>query len=308
MGKLRELIESGRTIILDSAMGTELQARGCDVTLPLWSAKALIDRPDLVRHIHIDNIDTGADIITANTFRTQTRTFEKAKYHFKELGFAESARQLTTDAVDLARDAVMIAAEDNEVLVAGCIAPLEDSYRPDLTPDTDTLCTEHYEHIKNLVDAGSDILIAETLTNIREISAVLNQCHKFELDYIISITPRNENELFSGEPISEAMTIIDKYSPAAVTVNCIHPSLVEPVLNYLKALTDKPLGAYANIGDPNYKEGDPMRKTVTPDEYLNYAKKWKATGAQIIGGCCGTSPLYIRKLIALKEKPKHKKG
>jgi S-methylmethionine-dependent homocysteine/selenocysteine methylase len=280
-----------------------LQARDA-ITLPL-GANALTET-DLVRHIHIDNIDTGADIITTNTFRTQKRTFEKADYHYKELGFAETAKQLTTDAVDLARDAVIIAAEENEVLVAGCIAPLEDSYRPDLTPDTDALCTEHYEHINNLVNAGSDILIAETLTNIREISAVLNQCHKFELDYIISITPRNEKELFSGEPISEAMSIIDKYSPAVVSVNCIHPSLVEPVLIYLKQLTDKPLGAYANIGDPNYKEGDPMRKTVSPDEYLAYAKKWKSHGAQIIGGCCGTSPLYIRKLISLKDKTKNK--
>lgn len=306
MGILKDLLVSGRTIILDSAMGTELQARGCDVSLPLWSAKALIERPDLVRHIHIDNIDTGADIVTANTFRTQTRTFEKADYHYKELGFTETARQLTTDAVDLARDAVIIAAEENEVLVAGCIAPLEDSYRPDLTPDTDTLCTEHYEHIKNLSDAGCDILIAETLTNIREISAVLNQCHKFELDYIISITPRNDRELFSGELISEAMSIIDKFSPAAVTVNCIHPSLVEPLLVHLRTFTDKPLGAYANIGDPSYKEGEPMRRTVSPDEYLAFARKWKALGAQIIGGCCGTSPLYIRKLIALKEKARKK--
>ena len=304
MGKLTELLDKGRTIILDSAMGTELMARGCSVTLPLWSAKALAEKPDTVRHIHIDNIDTGADIITANTFRTQRRTFEKARYRYKDFDFAQTAKHFTADAVDLAKDAVMIAAEEDDVLVAGCIAPLEDSYKPELTPDTDTLCAEHFEHIQNLVDAGSDILLAETLTNIREISAVVNQLHKFELDYIVSITPRNETELFSGEPIREALSILNKFSPAVVMVNCIHPLLAEPVLKTLKQFTGIPLGVYANIGDPNYKDGDPMRKTVSPESYYVFAKKWRTLGAKIIGGCCGTNPLYVRKYSQLKNEKK----
>jgi homocysteine S-methyltransferase len=304
MGKFKELLDSGRTIILDSAMGTELQSRGCDISLPLWSAKAIIERPDVIRHIHIDNIDTGADIITANTFRTQRRTYEKAEYRHDSLTYSETAKYYTTEAVELAKDAVMIAAEEDEVLVAGCIAPLEDSYKPELTPETDVLCTEHNEHIQNLVDAGCDMLLAETLTNIREISAVLNQLHKFELDYVISITPRNEKELFSGEPISEAISIINKFSPAVLSVNCIHPSLVEPVIEHIKTNTDITLGAYANIGDPNYKEGDPLKKTVTPDEYFNYAKKWKSIGVRLIGGCCGTNPLYVRKYSTLKTDKK----
>ena len=157
MGKLTELLDTGRIIILDAAMGTDLMARGCDLSAPLWSAKPLIEKPDVVRHVHIDNIDTGADIITTNTFRTQARTFAKADYHYHGLSFEDTARELTANAVDLAKDAVMIASEADEVLVAGCIAPIEDSYRPDLTPDTDILCTEHYNHIKNLVDAGADM-------------------------------------------------------------------------------------------------------------------------------------------------------
>ena len=308
MASLKQLLSTGRTIILDSAMGTELQQRGVSVKLPLWSAQSLIDKPDTIRHIHIDNIDSGADIITTNTFRTQKRTYEKANYKYRDADFAETARHFTTDAVDLAKDAVMIAAEEDEVLIAGCIAPLEDSYRPDLTPDTDTLCTEHYEHMKNLADAGVDMFIAETLTTIREISAVLNQIHQFGLDHIISFTPRNNKELFSGEPISEAVSIINKYSPDVLCVNCIHPFMVEPVLTYLKTLTDIPLGVYANIGDPNYKfdpkhkEADPLKRSVTPDEYFKYAQKWKSLGARVIGGCCGTNPLYITKLSHLKGK------
>ncbi|MCC6865319.1 MAG: homocysteine S-methyltransferase family protein [Ignavibacteria bacterium] len=302
MGALKQLLSTGRTIILDSAMGTELQQRGVSVGLPLWSAQALIDKPDTVRHIHIDNIDTGADIITANTFRTQKRTYQKAGYSYNNSDFTDTAKYFTAEAVDIAKEAVMIAAEEDEVLVAGCIAPLEDSYKPEMTPDTDTLCTEHYEHMKNLAEAGVDLFLAETLTNIREISAVLNQLHKFDLDNILSITPKNDKELLSGEPISEAVNIINKFTPDILCVNCIHPQMAEAVLNFLKSVTEIPLGVYANIGDPNFKDGDQMKKTVLPDEYFKYAQKWKSMGVRLIGGCCGTNPLYIAKLNTLKNK------
>jgi len=298
MGKFAELLNTKNLILLDGAMGTELQKRGCDISLPLWSTKPLIDRPDVVRHIHIDYIDCGADIITANTFRTQRRTIEKANYTLDGKSFAETAKELTKTAVDLAQDAVMIASDESEPLVAGCISPLEDCYSPELVPDMDTLCTEHYEHIQNLVDAGCDILLAETMISLREISAVVNQIHKFDIDYAISITPKNEKELLSGELISDAISVIEKYSPQAILVNCIHPAMIEPVLIYLKSLTEIPLGAYANTGDPFEKENP--KPPVTPDEYLNYAKKWKSLGAKIIGGCCGTNPLYIMKMRGLR--------
>jgi len=301
MGKLAELLNKKQTIILDGAMGTELQARGCSVDLPLWSAKPLMEKPDVVRHIHIDNLDCGADIITANTFRTQRRTFEKADLQPNGKSFADTAKEFTQNAVDLAREAIMIASdENNEALVAGCIAPLEDCYSPGLVPDMDVLCTEHFEHIQNLVNAGVDMLIAETMISLKEISAVVNQIHKFEIDYAVSYVPRNDKYLLSGELISDMISVVEKYSPQAIMINCVHPSEVEPALKYLGSLTQIPLGVYANTGNPSEKETGELNPTVNPDEYLVYAKKWKALGARIIGGCCGTNPLYIMKLRGLK--------
>jgi S-methylmethionine-dependent homocysteine/selenocysteine methylase len=299
MGLITDLLGRQAVIILDSAMGTELESRGADISLPLWSAGALVENPDTVRQIHIDNIDAGADIITANTFRTQRRTFEKAKYNYQGLDYAETAKTLTQIAVDIAKDAVMITYD--EVLAAGSIAPLEDCYRPDLVPDTDTLCTEHYENLINLSDAGADIFLPETMNSVREISAVLNQIHKTGKEYLISMICKNANELLSGESIKDAVNIIDKFSPSAVMVNCIHPSLGEDLLKTLKNLTDKPLGIYANIGEAEYEKGTRFETDLTPSGYFNYAVKWKKAGAVIIGGCCGTTPEYISKISALKK-------
>jgi len=298
MCSLSNLLNTKNLILLDSAMGTELQSRECDISGPLWSARVITECPDTIRQIHIDNIDAGADIITTNTFRTQKRTFEKADYHFEGLDFSETAVELTRIAVDIAEDAVMFT--NDEVLIAGCIAPIEDCYKPELVPDTDILCAEHYEHIENLVDAEVDFLLAETMMNIQEISAVLNQVHKFEIEYAISLLCKNEFELFSGESITEAMSIIEKFSPAAIMVNCIHPSKAENILRALKKMTERPLGIYCNIGNPNFKDGDKLEKAVTPKQYLGFAKRWKELGVRIIGGCCGTTPEYINMLNSLR--------
>lgn len=299
MGLISDLLDKQAVIILDSAMGTELESRGVDISLPLWSARALIDNPDTVRQIHIDNIDAGADIITTNTFRTQRRTFEKANYTYQDLDFAQTAKTLTQIGVDIAKDAVMITYD--EVIIAGSIAPLEDCYRPDLVPDTDTLCTEHYENVINLADAGVDIFLPETMNSVKEISAVLNQIHKTGKEYLISMICKNANELLSGESIKDAVNIIDKFSPSAVMVNCIHPSVGEDLIKTLKDLTDKPLGVYANIGEAEYDKGTRFETDVTASDYFNYAVKWKKAGAVIIGGCCGTTPEYIRKISTLKK-------
>lgn len=300
MKTLSELLKDTNLIILDTAMGTELQEREADLSLPLWSARPLIDNPDLIRQIHIENIDAGADIITTDTFRTQKRVFEKAGYHFEEMSFTDTAKALTERAVEIAQEAVMLSKEN--ILIAGCIAPLEDCYDVNLIPESDVLCAEHFEHITNLIEASVDILLAETMNNIREISAVLNQIHKFEKEFIISLLCKNENELYSGEKLSDAIKVIEKFSPNIISINCIHPSIAEKIILTLKQLTGTPLGVYANIGDPSKFDSGVFQKNVTEDEYYKYSKRWIELGVQMIGGCCGTSPSYINKLKVLKNK------
>jgi S-methylmethionine-dependent homocysteine/selenocysteine methylase len=299
MLSLVDLFKNTTVVILDSAMGTELQSRGADTSLPLWSARALIDNPDIVQQIHIDNIVAGADIITANTFRTQRRMFEKAEYKHNGLSFMDTARELTKTAVDLAKEAVKVA--NDNVLVAGSVSPLEDCYKPELVPDTDTLCTEHNEHIRNLIDAGVDLLLAETLNSVREISAVVNQIHQTGKEYCISFLCRNSKELYSGELLSDAVKIVDKFSPAAILINCIHPIQAEGIIRTLRGLTGIPLGVYANIGEIDQTTGGIFKKTVTVGEYYDFALSWKNLGVKIIGGCCGTNPDYVKKINNLKN-------
>ena len=142
-------------------MGTELERRGAPCELPLWSARALMDDPARVSQIHSDYAAAGAELLTANTFRTQRRTLARA-------GLGNRAAELSREAVRLARKAANDAGPGRTIWIAGSAAPLEDCYRPDLVPGADELEREHAEHAENLAAAGVDAILVETMNSTRD--------------------------------------------------------------------------------------------------------------------------------------------
>ena len=138
-------------------MGTELERRGAATGLPLWSARALLESPELVLAIHRDEVAAGADILTANTFRTHRRTLAKENA-------GERSAELTRTAVLLAREAARSASRP--VWVAGSLSPLEDCYRPDLRPPGEALEREHAVQAEALASSGADLILIETQNSV----------------------------------------------------------------------------------------------------------------------------------------------
>ena len=143
----RERLARGPALLLDGALGTELERRGCPAGLPLWSTHALLEAPERVAEIHGDYAEAGAEILTANTFRTQRRTLQRATASRENLGTRDA--ELTQLAVDLARTGA--ASVDRPVWIAGSAPPLEDCYRPDRVPDDEALEREHSIHMLSLI-------------------------------------------------------------------------------------------------------------------------------------------------------------
>ncbi len=160
--RLRSDGATARPILLDGAMGTELERRGSPCTLPLWSAEALIERPDRVAEVHADYVAAGCDALTANTFRTQRRSLEHA-------GLGERAAELTRRAVELAREAAQRC--ERPIAVLGSAPPLEDCFRPERVPEPPALEREHAEHAEQLAAAGVDAVLVETMSTAREARA-----------------------------------------------------------------------------------------------------------------------------------------
>ncbi|MFY9552169.1 MAG: homocysteine S-methyltransferase family protein, partial [Thermoanaerobaculia bacterium] len=208
----RDRLRGRGPLLLDAAMGTELQRRDLDTSLPLWSAAALLRDPELVWTIHTDEVAAGAQILTANTFRTHARSLGKA-------GLSERSSDLTVLAVRLARQAA--AAPGREIFVAGSLSPLEDCYRPDLVPEDAVLAREHGAQARFLAEAGVDLILAETHNTIREAVAALRAAKETGVPVVVSLVCDGEGRLLSGEPVAEAARALLPLEPDALGVNCV---------------------------------------------------------------------------------------
>lgn len=287
---------SDNVLILDGATGTELERRGVDIGLPLWSAGAMVEAPDTLFAVHRSYIDAGADAITANTFRTHARSLGKA-------GMADQAEPLTRRAVEIAQAARDAGGRDT--LILGSVAPLEDCYRPDLAPDPESCRSEHARLIGHLLGAGVDLILIETMCSAPEALAAAAAAEgAAEGKWGISFCMRQDGPagvLLDGTPVSALAPRIA--AARFVGINCIAAPDMARQVTHLRTLLPEhqSIAAYANIG---YAASDGSWVTtdaVEPGRYAEYARTWLDAGAGWIGGCCGTTPETIRAVSALRR-------
>ena len=280
-------------ILLDGATGTELARRGVDTGLPLWSANALLtdEGVRLLQQIHADYLAAGAEIITANTFRTHVRALAPS-------GNGHRALELTQRAVEIARKAIAEAPGDKPCFVAGSISTLEDCYRPDMVPPKDECRTEHSERIHHLVQCGVDLLLLETFNTIREAVVAAKLATIPGTPVIVSFVPDSTGRILSGETFTEAAHQLLPLGIVALGVNCGPTPNLAASLEELRAACgpDFPLIAYGNIGYADEKIGWINTDAENPVAYCQYAAGWPV---KIVGGCCGTTPAHIAKLKAV---------
>ena len=271
-------------LVLDGATGTELERRGFATHLPLWSAGALDACPELVSHIHADYVASGVDAVTANTFRTQRRTLETA-------GQGDRAAELTRRAVELARSAA-----GDRAWVFGSSPPLEDCYHPERVPDAAALAREHAEHARFLAAAAVDAILVETMNTGREALAALRAATAVGVPALVSFVCWERDRLLSGERLGDVAAAVADAGAHAVLVNCLPASNVDACLDALAAQS-LPFGVYANLGEPEDEFGFRRREDLSPERFAELGAGWRARGASVLGGCCGTTPAHLAALV-----------
>lgn len=282
-----ERLGEGPPVLLDGPLGTELERRGVDTTLPLWSAWGLVRAPEVVAAIHGAYVAAGAEVVTTNTFRTHRRSLDKA-------GLGERAGELTRLAVRLARTAATAA--ERPTWVAGSIAPLEDCYRPDLTPVDGDLRDEHAEIAARLADGNVDLLLVETMPTVREAVAATRAATATGLPVVTGLVCDLEGRLLSGESVDAAVAALTPLGPAALVINCTPAHRLHVALDRLAAATTLPVGGYGNVGHADDEQGWTRTDALGPGQYLEFARRWLAAGARLVGGCCGTTPAHTAAL------------
>jgi len=284
-------IQIGQLLLLDGATGTELDRRGVDVGLPLWSAGAMDVAPEVLKDVHAAYLTAGADAVTTNTFRTHQRSLEKA-------GIGSRAEELTKKAVAIAK--ASCDESGKHAFVLGGVAPLEDCYRPDLAPDTDTCRHEHGQMIQYLVEGGVDLVWIETMCAAHETLAATEAAQALAPGrWGVCFCLASEGEpgvLLDGTPLSQITPQL--HQAKVIGVNCVAATMLVDQIAHLRTLVPDniAIAAYGNVGYANPDGSWVITDAVDPAQFASYAKQWREAGATMIGGCCGTTPETIQAI------------
>jgi homocysteine S-methyltransferase len=277
--------------LLDGATGTELDLRGVDIGLPLWSAAAIVESPEVLGEVHRAYLEAGAQAVTTNTFRTHERSLAKG-------GLTGRAADLTRRAVSIAmaaRDEV-----NTDAIVLGSVAPLEDCYSPERAPAADICRAEHAQIIAHLVDAGVDVVLLETMCGARESLAAVDAATAGAAGaWAISFCLRSSGPpgvLLDGTPVADLAPNL--LGARFVGINCVAATQLGAQVSALRGVLPEamPIAAYGNVGYANEQGAWVSTDAIEPARYAEYAMGWIDAGASLVGGCCGTSPDTIRAI------------
>ena len=283
-------------ILTDGGMGQELVRRSKSEPTPLWSARVLIDEPELVRDLHAEFIRAGARVITINTYSATPERLARE-------GAEDLFKPLQKRGIELAHQA---RDEAGDTAIAGCLSPLFGSYAPALTISFEDALDIYRRIVAEQTD-GVDLFLCETMASAEEARAAVTAASESGKPAWVSWTLADHGtpRLRSGETIAAASSALADLPVAARLLNCCRPETIAAALPELVALGG-PVGAYANgfTSIEALKHGGTVdvlhaRHDLDPQAYADQAIGWVDAGAGIVGGCCEVGPAHI---AALRDK------
>ncbi|XP_059453185.1 homocysteine S-methyltransferase 1 [Corylus avellana] len=319
---LEDLIEkAGGCAVVDGGFATQLERHGAVINDPLWSALCLIKDPDLIKRVHLEYLEAGADILVTSSYQATLPGFLSRGLSIEEGELLlEKSVKLAVEARDSFWDSVERTPGPghcyNRALVAASIgsygAYLADGseysgcYGPDVS--LDKLKDFHRRRLQVLVEAGPDLLAFETIPNKIEAQACVELLEEQNIQvpsWICFSSVDGENAP-SGERFKECLDIINKSNKVhAVGINCAPPQFIEALISKFKELTKKAIVVYPNSGevwDGKAKRWLPS-KCFGDDKFELFATRWRDAGAKLIGGCCRTTPSTTQAISkVLKER------
>ncbi|MGZ5135832.1 MAG: homocysteine S-methyltransferase family protein [Flavitalea sp.] len=315
MTDIRTLLNS-RILIIDGAMGTMIQRyklqeedyRG--ERFKDWPSDIkgnndilCLTQPHIIREIHGQYLEAGADIIETNTFNAQ-------RISLADYGMEELAYEINFAAAKIAKEATALVGSGEQKYVAGALGPLNKTLS--LSPDVnnpgyraltfDEAVDAYYEQVKGLVDGGVDLLLIETIFDTLNAKAAIFAIKKYfrdekkpELPLMISGTITDASgRTLSGQTLEAFYDSIRHAKPLSVGLNCaLGAKEMRPHIEELSQIAECYVSAYPNAGLPNamgeYDE--------SPEDTGHFLEEWAAEGfVNIVGGCCGTTPDHIRHI------------
>ena len=307
MNPIASILDHYPALVIDGALATELERRGCDLKDDLWSAKILLEQPEAIKQVHIDYFKAGADCAITASYQATLEGFTKR-------GLSRS------DAMELIQKSVRLAIEARDEFwadpanragrakpfVAASVGPygafLADGseYRGEYGLSEKELMDFHRPRLKALIEAGADMLACETVPSLIEAQAVAKLLKEFpNTTAWLSFSARDEKHVSEGQVFADCVEQLKSHPQiAALGINCTSPKYIPSLVRDAKRVTEKPILVYPNSGETynavrNDWNGDPVA-----DSFGEQAREWYDAGARLIGGCCRTTPQDIRVIAS----------
>jgi len=285
----------GATVLCDGAMGTMLYSRG--VFINKCYDELNLSQPDLVREIHSEYLQAGAEVVETNTFGGN-------RFRLGRHGLQDQVRAINVAGVKLARECVNQIRDKQacEAFVAGSIGSLGVRLEPLGKVGLDEAQEAFVEQISALTEGGPgvgvDLLIIETMTSLTEAEQAILAARRVApgIRVVVMMTVDEDGNCLDGASAETAAIKLTEWGADAVGCNCsAGPATVLSVIERMRPVTTLPLAAMPNAGIPRAVEGRTIYLT-SPEYMASFTRKLVKAGASIVGGCCGTTPSYTRAM------------
>ena len=286
---MRELIEDGRVHVFDGAMGTELYGRGIFVNV--CYDEITLSRPELVRRIHKDYADAGAEIVETNTFGANP-------VRLSSYGLADRTEELNVAAARVARQAVGARAR-----VAGAIGPLGIRIEPWGPTGREEAVALFRRQVIGLLEGKVDGFVLETFSDLAEIECALRAVRaETDLPIVAQVTVGQDGKSAYGTDATRIARALTEMGADVIGLNCsVGPAVMLDAIEEMAEATSLPLSAQPNAGLPRTVR-DRQIYLASPEYVAEYARRMIDVGVRFLGGCCGTTPDHIRALRTVVDE------
>ncbi|XP_075640066.1 homocysteine S-methyltransferase 2-like [Castanea sativa] len=319
---MREFVErEGRAAaVVDGGLATELERHGADLNDLLWSAKCLLSSPHLIRQVHLDYLEAGADVIITASYQATIQGFQ-AKGFSREEG--ENLLRRSVEIAIEARDSYYNRCAEcssndtgagrilqrRPILVAASVgsygAYLADGseysgdYGDAIT--LETLKDFHLRRVQVLAESGPDLIAFETIPNKLEAQAYAEILEEedIKIPAWFCFNSKNGVNVVNGDSILECASIAESCKKVvSVGINCTPPRLIRELILSIKKVSKKPIVIYPNSGERyDAEQKQWVQNTgVSDEDFVSYVNRWCEVGASLVGGCCRTTPNTIKAI------------
>lgn len=305
MNPIASILDRYPVLVIDGALATELERRGCDLKDDLWSAKILLQQPEKIKQVHYDYFKSGADCAITASYQATVEGFMKRGLDADQaLALIQTSVRLAIEARDEFWAEQANRPGRSKPFVAASVGPygafLADGseYRGNYGLSEAQLMEFHRPRMQALIYAGAEILACETIPSLIEAQALVKLLEELQsIEAWVSFSCRDEAHVHEGQRLEDCVRLAEASRfVAAVGVNCTSPKFIPALIREARKATDKPVLVYPNSGESYDASRNDWNGHPVHESFGDEAQEWFHAGARLIGGCCRTTPEDIRAI------------